>query len=90
LSEGFQANNVGDLSAPENKLTWIFTAFDADGGGTIDANEIRLEILQKLFFLNPPLSTAAGSQIRVKPGKNFLDFLFTESRSTALTMEWRI
>ena len=37
----FQAINVGDLSDPELKLGWIFTAFDADGGGSIDADEIR-------------------------------------------------
>ena len=37
---------MGDLSSPESKLSWIFTAFDADGGGTIDAQEIRSQMLE--------------------------------------------
>ena len=37
---------MGDLSSPESKLSWIFTAFDADGGGTIDAQEIRSQMLK--------------------------------------------
>ena len=36
-----QANNVTNLYTPEDKLNWIFTAFDTDGGGTIDVEEIR-------------------------------------------------
>ena len=40
-----KAKNVGDLDSPEAKLSWIFTAFDADGGGTIDSDEIRWHIL---------------------------------------------
>ena len=36
------------LSSPEEKLDWIFTAFDKDGGGTIDTEEIR-EIVLELF-----------------------------------------
>ena len=36
-----QANNVTNLDTPEDKLNWIFTAFDTDGGGTIDIEEIR-------------------------------------------------
>merc|ERR1711915_109206 len=42
------ANNVTNLSTPEDKLDWIFTAFDKDGGGTIDAVEIK-EIVVGLF-----------------------------------------
>ena len=42
------ANNVTNLSTPEDKLDWIFTAFDKDGGGTIDAVEIK-EIMVGLF-----------------------------------------
>ena len=41
------ASNVS-LSSPEDKLDWIFTAFDSDGGGTIDINEIR-DIVVELF-----------------------------------------
>ena len=37
-----QADNVGVLNSAEEKLGWIFTAFDADGGGSIDVEEIRL------------------------------------------------
>ena len=42
---------MGDLSSPESKLSWIFTAFDADGGGTIDAQEIRLKIAMAQMFM---------------------------------------
>ena len=48
--EFFQANNVTKLSTPEDKLNWMFTAFDADGGGYIDAEEIR-DIVIGLFRL---------------------------------------
>ena len=41
------ASNV-TLSSPEDKLDWIFTAFDSDGGGTIDVDEIR-DIVVGLF-----------------------------------------
>ena len=40
-----QADNVGVLNTAEEKLGWIFTAFDADGGGSIDVEEIRFNIL---------------------------------------------
>ena len=30
-----------DLNTVEEKLSWIFTAFDQDGGGSIDVEEIR-------------------------------------------------
>ena len=29
------------MTTPEEKLNWIFGAFDADGGGSIDVEEIR-------------------------------------------------
>ena len=35
-----QANSVKNLDTPEDKLGWMFDAFDADGGGTVDAEEI--------------------------------------------------
>ena len=35
-----QASQVGDLDTIEDKLSWIFTAFDSDGGGSIDYDEI--------------------------------------------------
>ena len=31
-----EANSVTDLETDEDKLTWIFMAFDQDGGGFID------------------------------------------------------
>ena len=46
--EWFQASNVKNLTTPEEKLNWIFTAFDADGGGSIDVDEIR-EIVIWMF-----------------------------------------
>ena len=48
--EFFQANNVTNLSTPEDKLNWMFTAFDADGGGSIDVDEIK-DIVVGLFRL---------------------------------------
>jgi len=48
--EFIQANNVTNLNTPEDKLNWIFTAFDSDGGGSIDVSEIR-DIVVGLFRL---------------------------------------
>ena len=61
LFKGFDKENMGRLrfkdymlasnvtmSSPEDKLEWIFTAFDKDGGGTIDSGEIR-DIVEALF-----------------------------------------
>ena len=41
---------MSDLNTPEDKLKWIFTAFDADGGGSIDVGEIK-DIVIGLFRL---------------------------------------
>ena len=41
---------VSDLESVEDKLSWIFTAFDSDGGGSIDYDEIT-DICQGLFRL---------------------------------------
>ena len=38
--EFIQADNVKNLDTPEAKLGWMFDAFDADDGGTVDADEI--------------------------------------------------
>ena len=46
--EWFQASNVKNMTTIEEKLNWIFTAFDADGGGTIDPDEIT-EIVRWMF-----------------------------------------
>ena len=48
--EFVQANNVRNLDTPEDKLGWMFDAFDADGGGTVDADEIN-DIVVGLFRL---------------------------------------
>ena len=45
-----QANNVKNLESPEDKLGWMFDAFDADGGGTVDRDEIT-DIVIGLFRL---------------------------------------
>ena len=42
------ANNVTKMNTPEDKLDWIFTAFDKDDGGTIDTEEIK-DIVVGLF-----------------------------------------
>ena len=39
------------LNTAEEKLGWIFTAFDADGGGTIDVEEIRFNYVIFCMFL---------------------------------------
>ena len=43
-----QAENVTVLDTREDKLNWIFMAFDQDGGGFIDGHEIR-DIVVCLF-----------------------------------------
>ena len=48
--EYMQAANLKKMKKPEEKLMWIFTAFDANGDGTIDIDEIR-EIVVWLFRL---------------------------------------
>ena len=48
--EWFQATNMKNLTTPEEKLNWIFTAFDADGGGSLDVEEIREIIVWLLRF----------------------------------------
>ena len=49
--EWFQADDVKNLTSPEEKLNWIFTAFDADGGGTIDVNEIKDIVVWMFRFI---------------------------------------
>ena len=39
LQNTWQANSVTDLHTHEDKLNWIFMAFDQDGGGYIDVQE---------------------------------------------------
>lgn len=46
--EYLQAENVTVLDSNDDKLNWIFMAFDQDGGGFIDVNEIR-DIVTCLF-----------------------------------------
>lgn len=31
---------MNNLETPEDKLGWMFDAFDEDGGGTVDGDEI--------------------------------------------------
>ena len=40
-----QVKSVKTITTPEEKLNWIFTAFDEDGGGSIDVSEIREIVL---------------------------------------------
>merc|ERR1711994_1032690 len=46
--EYLQADSVTDLDSDEDKLNWIFMAFDQDGGGFIDVKEIT-DIVTCLF-----------------------------------------
>ena len=38
--EFMMVKNASDMKTSEEKLNWIFTAFDQDGGGTIDVEEV--------------------------------------------------
>ena len=63
------------LNTPEDKLNWIFTAFDTDGGGTIDVDEIR-DIVIGLFRLagieeDDDLVTVCVSDIRSVRAPNY-------------------
>ena len=46
--EFMQAANLKKMQKPEEKLMWLFSAFDSDGGGSIDVAEIR-DIVVWLF-----------------------------------------
>ena len=48
--EWYQATNVKNMTTPEEKLNWIFTAFDADAGGSIDVQEIKDIVLWMFRF----------------------------------------
>ena len=59
---------MGELNTVEDKLSWIFTAFDADGGGSIDSEEIY-DICEGLFRLagiedDPDLLASCVSDVR--------------------------
>ena len=47
----FMCIKNASIDTPEDKLVWIFTAFDQDGGGTIDVVEIR-NIVLALFKIS--------------------------------------
>ena len=59
--EWFQASNVKNMATIEEKLNWIFTAFDADGGGSIDSEEI-VEIVKWMFRCISSLIVNSQSQ----------------------------
>ena len=40
FTEYMLASNCTSLTHPEEKLNWIFNAFDEDGGGSIDIDEV--------------------------------------------------
>ena len=46
--EYMMVKNAPNQDTPEEKMEWIFTAFDQDGGGTIDVDEVY-EIVIALF-----------------------------------------
>ena len=47
----FQLKSVKTIETAEEKLGWIFTAFDEDGGGFMDPDEVA-QIVLGLFRLN--------------------------------------
>ena len=48
FEEWVEASQAPALDTTEEKLSWIFTAFDSDGGGSIDPEEIT-EIVKWMF-----------------------------------------
>ena len=48
--EYMQARNAVSLNSIDDKLEWIFCLFDADGGGSVDMNEIEVYMF---FFCFP-------------------------------------
>ena len=48
--EYMQARNAVNLNSAEDKLDWIFCLFDSDGGGSVDLNEIEVEMFFFFFF----------------------------------------
>ena len=46
--EFMMAKNTSSFQTPEEKLSWIFSAFDRDGSGSIDTNEIK-DIVRGLY-----------------------------------------
>ena len=46
--EFMMVKNTSSLQTPEEKLSWIFSAFDRDGSGSIDTNEIT-DIVRGLY-----------------------------------------
>ena len=66
--EWYQADDVKNFTTPEEKLNWIFTAFDADGGGSIDVNEIKDIVIWMFRFIglekDPDLIAACVIDVR--------------------------
>ena len=65
----------------EEKLNWIFTAFDADGGGSIDPEEIT-EIVRWMFRFagieeDPDLLASCVIDVRYKAYDESLLFFYT-------------
>ena len=46
--EFMMVKHAPNLDSPEEKITWIFNAFDQDGGGSIDVDELY-GIVEALF-----------------------------------------
>ena len=57
--------NAPNLDSPEQKIDWIFTAFDQDDGGTIDVEE-AFEIVVALFKMAGKSTTGIRSEIEIE------------------------
>ena len=85
FQEYMLAINATTLSSPEDKLTWVFNVFDGDGGGTIDAKEIKT-MMEGLFEMAGAKVNEEQLAVRrrgdrefpfpVIPGKTSLKFPF--------------
>ena len=68
--EWYQATNLKNMTTPEEKLNWIFTAFDADSGGSIDVDENGEIVLWLFRFagidVDPDLVESCAMDIRYR------------------------
>ena len=84
-----KANNVTDLNTPEEKLNWIFTAFDTDGGGSIDVEEIKWVFIITSSFIFDVDEINGVFRISLSTSIN----LFVVCRpllETRFPMDWRL
>ena len=61
-----QLKSVKTIESAEDKLGWIFTAFDEDGGGTMDPEEVAQIVLGLFRFVSVVADKDGGCTIDLK------------------------